>query len=102
MTKKLLVTFPDTIWKTIEKDVMGKLGNGDSEVIRNMVISYLGDKGYLDPKLKLGRLQAELAAHEIMIATLAQILHEKGLISFDDWQKSVSAQLDENIHNSEG
>ena len=45
--KRILVSIPDGTWKIIEKDLIGKIGEKESEVIRNIVLAYLSEKGYL-------------------------------------------------------
>jgi metal-responsive CopG/Arc/MetJ family transcriptional regulator len=47
--KKVLVSLPEGIYKIV-KDLKGKIGESDSEVIRTMVISFLSEKGYLTKK----------------------------------------------------
>jgi len=44
--KKVQVTFSDGQWKLIEK-LKGAIGDTDSEVVRNIVISYLSEKSYI-------------------------------------------------------
>lgn len=44
--KRILVIFPDGIHKILK----GKIGESDSEIVRNIVIAYLSEKGYLDKK----------------------------------------------------
>ena len=44
--KKILVSLPEGIHSLV-RELKGKLGESDSEVIRTMVISFLSDKGYL-------------------------------------------------------
>ncbi len=46
MAKKVQVKFSDGQWKLIEK-LRGTIGDTDSEVIRNIVISYLSEKSYI-------------------------------------------------------
>jgi len=50
--KRILVSIPDGTWKIIEKDLIGKIGEKESEVIRNIVLAYLSEKGYLKSKTK--------------------------------------------------
>ena len=50
--KRILVSIPDGTWKIIEKDLIGKIGEKESEVIRNIVMAYLSEKGYLKPQTK--------------------------------------------------
>lgn len=90
---KVLVTFSDDVWGIIEKNCKPKLGEGDSEVVRQMVMLYLEEKGYLDPKIKLDEIKRELATQEIMIGALVQELQDKGIIKFEDWEKKVSDQV---------
>jgi metal-responsive CopG/Arc/MetJ family transcriptional regulator len=44
--RKILVSIPEGIFKII-KDLKGKVGESDSEVVRNIVIAYLSEQGYL-------------------------------------------------------
>jgi metal-responsive CopG/Arc/MetJ family transcriptional regulator len=44
--KKVLVSLPEGIFKLV-RELKGKLGESDSEVVRTMVISFLSEKGYL-------------------------------------------------------
>ena len=46
--KKALVALPDQVWDIIDSELKGKLGEGHSDTIRAIVISYLSEKGYLN------------------------------------------------------
>jgi len=46
MPVKVQVTFSDRQWALIEK-LRGTMGDADSEVVRNIVISYLSEKSYI-------------------------------------------------------
>ena len=46
MPKKVQVTFSSGQWSIIEK-LRGSLGDSDSEIVRNIVISYLSEKSYI-------------------------------------------------------
>jgi len=46
MTKKVQVTFTNGQWKLVEK-LRGSMGDTDSEIIRNIVISYFSEKSYI-------------------------------------------------------
>lgn len=50
--KRILVSIPDGSWKIIEKELMGRIGEKESEVIRNIVLAYLSEKGYLKSESK--------------------------------------------------
>lgn len=45
--KRVLVSLPDGTWKIIESELKGKIGEKDSEIIRNIVIAYVSDQGYM-------------------------------------------------------
>jgi len=47
--RKILVSIPEGIFKII-KDLKGKIGESDSEVVRNIVVAYLSEQGYLAKK----------------------------------------------------
>jgi metal-responsive CopG/Arc/MetJ family transcriptional regulator len=49
--KKILVSLPEGIYKLV-KELKGKIGESDSEVVRSMVISFLSEKGYLSKREK--------------------------------------------------
>jgi hypothetical protein len=44
--RKVQVTFSDGQWKLIET-LRGTMGDTDSEIVRNIVISYLSEKSYI-------------------------------------------------------
>jgi len=48
--KRVLVSNPNGAWEIIEKELKGKIGEKDSEIIRNVVLAYLSEKGYLKEK----------------------------------------------------
>jgi metal-responsive CopG/Arc/MetJ family transcriptional regulator len=43
--KKVLVSLPDGVLDLV-KELKGKFGESDSEVVRTIVISFLSEKGY--------------------------------------------------------
>jgi len=80
----------------------GKLGDGDSEVIRNIVISYMTLQGYLGEAegkpLKAGSVTTEGIAGELdmqdnMITALAELLEERGLIDYHEWENRIKKKL---------
>jgi hypothetical protein len=50
MPKKVQVTFSNGQWKLIER-LRGTIGDTDSEIIRNIVISYLSEKSYIKEEI---------------------------------------------------
>jgi len=51
--KRILVSLPSGIWKIINGELKGKVGESASEVARNVIIAYLSEKGYLNKKVEL-------------------------------------------------
>ena len=47
--RKVLVSLPEGIFKLV-RELKGKIGESDSEVVRNIVVAYLSEKGYLSKK----------------------------------------------------
>jgi hypothetical protein len=88
MPHKVLVTFSDGMWNIVKKQV-SKMGLSEPETVRTMVTWYLEDKAKVDEEI-----HSQFATHEIMIGALVQILQEKGVISFEDWENRVSAQVE--------
>jgi metal-responsive CopG/Arc/MetJ family transcriptional regulator len=45
--KKILVSLPDGVVEILDKELVGKLGEGHSDTLRNIIINWLGEQGYL-------------------------------------------------------
>jgi metal-responsive CopG/Arc/MetJ family transcriptional regulator len=54
--KRILVSLPEGIFRII-KELKGKLGESDSEVVRDIVIAYLSEQGYLAKRGKYEQKQ---------------------------------------------
>ena len=88
--KRALVTLPSGTWKVIEQ-LKGQIGDGDSEVIRNIVISYLTEKGYLlRPRNTSGVTSGIMTMAELVdrvirngsfLDNLIEMLIEEGLLT---------------------
>lgn len=97
--RRTLVSLPDGAWDAIDKELRPQLGNADSEIIRNIVLAYLIEKGYiLKSKVKkesVGNEQiaSELDIHDSMISTLAEMLEEKGHLNYQEWERRVQKKL---------
>jgi hypothetical protein len=53
--RKVLVALPQEIVDLINKELKGKLGEGYSDIIRTIVMNWLGEKGYLSKGGKSGK-----------------------------------------------
>ena len=100
MKRHVLVSLPEGIWNIIDNDLKGLIGDEDSEVIRNMIISYLMEKGYLlkckkgnDQQSNREQITSELDVHDSMITALTEIFEEKGQLSPEEWEKRVQKKL---------
>lgn len=73
----------------------------DSEVIRNIVIAHLMEKGYLlapkKPKreqvVSTEQIATELDMHDSMIEALAEILEEKGNLNYSEWENRIRKKI---------
>jgi hypothetical protein len=45
--RKILVALPEEIVILIDKELLGKLGEGYSDTLRTIIMSWLSEKGYL-------------------------------------------------------
>lgn len=98
--RRALVSLPDGVWNIIDNDLKGQIGDGDSEVIRNLVIAYLTEKGYLlkgnkGEPTSSDQIASELDIHDTMITSLTEMLEEKGHISQDEFERRVKKKLHE-------
>lgn len=96
-SRRALVTLPDGVWEAIDKQLKGKIGNGDSEVIRNIVVSYLMERGYLlKPKEKsasMDQVAGELDVHDAMITSLVEVLERKGILKQEEWEQNIKKHV---------
>lgn len=54
--RKVLVALPKEIIDLLDKELIGKLGEGYSDTLRTIVMSWLSEKGYLT---KGGRVEKD-------------------------------------------
>jgi len=97
-SRRALVTLPEGVWEVIDKQLKGKIGNGDSEVIRNIVIAYLMERDYLmKPKEKsatMDQVAGELDIHDAMITSLVELLERKGILKQEEWEQNIKKQVE--------
>ncbi len=93
--RRALVSLPDGVWKIIDEELKGQIGDGDSEVIRNLVIAYLTEKGYLlkGNKEQQEQIASELDIQDTMITALAEMLEERGQLSQEEFERRVKKKL---------
>jgi len=53
--RKVLVALPEEVVTLMDKELKGKLGEGYSDIIRTITLSWLSEKGYLSKGGKSGK-----------------------------------------------
>jgi len=48
--KKILVSLPEGVVNLLDKELIGKVGEGYSDTLRTIIMNWLGEKGYLTKK----------------------------------------------------
>jgi hypothetical protein len=95
--RRALVSLPDGVWSVIDKELKGTIGDGDSEVIRNIVVSHLTEKGYLMKPKGVGvgveQIAGEIDMHDNMITSLVELLEEKGQVNYAEWERRVKKKI---------
>jgi len=51
MSKRIQVTFTDEQWKILQK-LKGKMGEGDADLVRNIVLAWLSEKSIMSTIVK--------------------------------------------------
>ena len=49
--KRVMVSFTESQWGLIEK-FRGELGNGDADIVRNLVLAWLAEKSFISDTVK--------------------------------------------------
>lgn len=95
--RRALISLPDGVLNIIDNDLKGQIGDGDSEVIRNVVITYLADKGYLlegkQNIVSTDQIASEVDIYDTVITALTEQLEEKGQMSHVEWEKRIQKKL---------
>jgi hypothetical protein len=45
--KKIIVSLPDGVIEILDKEVVGKVGEGYSDTLRTIIMNWLSEQGYL-------------------------------------------------------
>ena len=96
-SRRALVSLPEGVWTVIDEQVKDALGHGDSEVIRNIVMAYLLERGYLlKPKEKpasTDEIAGEIDIHDAMITSLVELLERKGVLKQEEWEANIKKRV---------
>ena len=58
MTKRVQVTFTEKQWELIQK-LKGELGDGDADVVRNLVLAWLSEKSLISTSVKENKMKKD-------------------------------------------
>jgi metal-responsive CopG/Arc/MetJ family transcriptional regulator len=56
--KKIIVSLPDGVVEILDKEVIGKIGEGYSDTLRTIIMNWLSEHGYLS-KIKKPEVKEE-------------------------------------------
>ena len=51
--KKILVSLPDGVVKTLDTELIGKIGQTRSDTLRTIIMNWLSEKGYLTKNVEV-------------------------------------------------
>lgn len=97
--RRAFVSLPDGVWDIIDNELRGNLGEGDSEIIRNIVISYLSDQGYFINKKGergyevISDLTDKVTIIEKIISVLTNLLEENNTISGHELENLIRKEI---------
>lgn len=57
--KKILVALPEGIVDILDKEIIGKLGEGYSDTLRTIIMNWLSEQGYLAKGGKIEKSQSQ-------------------------------------------
>ncbi len=90
------------VCKVIDKELKGKIGDDDSEIIRHIVVMHLAEKGYLIQgqgargeglSVSIEDIASQLDIHDAQIEALVEILEEKGDLNIDHWSRLIKKKM---------
>jgi len=55
--KKILVALPEGVVEILDKEIIGKLGEGYSDTLRTIIMNWLSEQGYLAKGGKIEKSQ---------------------------------------------
>lgn len=94
--KRVYVSLPDGVWDILNRDFKNKMGDSESEVIRNIVISFLSQRGYFVNEKgyeDVEEIKQKLFVEENLIDAVVEALEEKGNITYNDVDKRMKRKI---------
>jgi metal-responsive CopG/Arc/MetJ family transcriptional regulator len=56
--RKILVSLPDGVVEILDKEIIGKIGEGYSDTLRTIIMNWLSEQGYLAKGGKVEKSQS--------------------------------------------
>ncbi len=94
-TKNITLSLPYNICETINKDY-GSMGNTESEIIQNIVISFLSVKNFFINCNKTDNhtiIYDNIEVLNHMMSSTIELLVEKNIISENEWKKRMQRKI---------
>jgi len=97
--KKILVALPEGVVDILDKEVIGKLGEGYSDTLRTIIMNWLSEQGYLAKGGKVEKVKMERVTNEeidlldTMLSSLVELLEEKGIITQEKYEKRIKEKV---------
>lgn len=95
-SKRIFVSLPDGVWEILKNDFRNRMGDSESEIIRNIVIAYLSHRGYFVNSKgyeDTAELHEKINVLENMILSSIELLEEKGSLTFNEWQNRIKKKI---------
>jgi len=94
----VFVSLPEGVWKIINRDFKNKMGDSESEIIRNIVIAYLSHRGYFVNSQgyeDTGEIHQKIEVFQNMLFSILDVLEEKGTITIPEWESRMKKKIAE-------
>jgi hypothetical protein len=87
---------PEGVWNILKRDYMDRVGDSESEVIRNIVIAYLSDKGYFinsKGQEDAQEIKDKLLVTESLLESVIDALEEKTEVTYEDIDRIMKKKI---------
>ena len=94
--KRIFVSFPDGVWNILKKDFLNKMGDSESEIIRNVTIAYLSDRGYFinsKGQDNTREIMDRLTVLDNLVESVIDVLEEKTGITYEEIDRTMKRKI---------
>ena len=91
--KKILVSLPDGVVKTLDTELIGKVGQTRSDTFRAIILNWMSEQGILlkVENMKRSKIKREPSEEidllDTMLSSLVELLEEKGILTQEEYEK---------------